>query len=134
MILTFPAVEIYLLVVWLGNAPLLGTLYIVLSMAAGVLCIKFAKLGFAEFIHRLQAAARAGDAPSDGMPLLLFGKMWIIGALLFFPGYLTDLIAVCVWLFLRPRAAVAGAPTRQPPDIVETDGRFMDDDKLDNDR
>lgn len=87
-----PAVEVYLLFSWLETSWAVALSYTAATMLAGIICMKTAKTGFAEFFLQLR-----GGTPNL-RALLLFGKMWIIGALLFFPGYLTDILAACVFL------------------------------------
>ena len=116
LVIIFPFAELYLFFRWLEASPIIALLYMLATMAAGVGCIKLAKVGILEFLRR------ARDGGTNKRAIILFGKLWIIGILLFFPGYLTDLVAAAVWLL--------SAKTKPPPDdgVVEIQSHFIDED------
>lgn len=116
--------EVYLLFNWIADAPLPALAYLAAVTALGFVCVKIAKVGFAEFLRQL-AAARRGDINAEGGRILLgLGKMWVVGVLLIFPGYLTDLAAAAVWLLVRR------PPHQQDnrrPDTIDVEARIDDD-------
>lgn len=85
-------------------------------MAAGAFCIMLAKAGMGEVLARLREVNR-GNVRS----LLLFGRLWVAGVLLLFPGYLTDILALLVLL--------APSGNKPPPEkMVEVRGRVIRED------
>ena len=85
--------EVYTLFQFFANAPLLASLYLLAATGLGWLMVRAAKVGFAETLRRLADGVGRGESPRA---LFVFGKMWAVGALLFFPGYITDCIALVV--------------------------------------
>ena len=118
LIIVFPFTELYLFFQWIETAPIIALLYMLATMGLGTACIKFAKVGFSEFFRHARTDAVGARA------VLLFGKLWIIGVLLFFPGYLTDGLAVIIWLL-----SFAVKPKSPPPEkrVVEVESRFVDE-------
>ena len=84
--------EVYTLFRFFESAPLAAGLYLLFVTGLGWLMMRAAKAGFAEIFRRL---TRQGGHPGA---LLVFGKLWVMGALLFFPGYVTDFIALMLAL------------------------------------
>ena len=114
--------EVYLLFSWIGDAPVPALLYLSLSTVAGVACMRLAKAGMRDIFARLRGAAGITEAGG----LLTLGKLWFVGALLLFPGYLTDIAAVLILLLVGG----GGKPDRKDgqDDMVEVRGRLLDDD------
>lgn len=96
-----PLLDLYLALRWLFSSPLLAGLYFTIAAAAGVLLVRFAKIGVGEAVKMLSA----GDAPIGAA--IGFMKIWLAGALLFFPGYLSDAIAIIVLLLPSPKMRAA---------------------------
>ncbi len=91
---------------WIGESPGVALAYLALTLLAGVLLMRLARIGFFELLRRWGERAQAGEAAASPWALFLFGKMWIVGALLFFPGYITDAMAlalVCFSFFAAPK-------------------------------
>ena len=80
--------EVYTLFRFFESAPLPAALYLLAAAGGGWLMMRAAKVGVSETVRRL---AEQGGNPGG---LLVFGKMWAMGALLFFPGYITDVLAL----------------------------------------
>ena len=80
--------EVYTLFRFFESAPLPAGLYLLAATGGGWLMMRAAKVGLAETVRRL---TERGGGPGG---LLVFGKMWAMGALLFFPGYITDVLAL----------------------------------------
>ena len=110
--------EVYTLFRFFESAPAAAGLYLLVVTGLGWLMMRAAKVGFAETIHRL---TRRGGGPGA---LLVFGKLWAMGALLFFPGYITDFIALI--LALLPGGFFGGNDRRgggKSGRIVDIEGR-----------
>lgn len=121
-LILLPSMEVYLLFSWIGESPAVAVPYLVLSSGAGFACLFWAKAGLRELLPRLRDARAGGEVRA----LLYIGKMWLVGALLLFPGYLTDVAAGLLLLLTRLRPP----PSPPPSDdgIVQTRGRLLDDD------
>ncbi|MGI9338038.1 MAG: FxsA family protein [Gammaproteobacteria bacterium] len=103
--LLLPGAEVYLLFDWFGDAPGWALAYLVLTSAAGVFLMRLARAGFG-------AILQGWSQRSSPLSFILLGKMWLVGALLLFPGYLTDGIALMVIIigrFAAPAADNSGA-------------------------
>lgn len=87
-LLLLPGMEVYTLFGFFESAPLAAALYLAAAAGGGWLLMRAAKVGVAETLRRFGAE---GGRPGA---LLLFGKLWTMGALLFFPGYITDALAL----------------------------------------
>ena len=113
--------EVYLTFSWIAQSPLWALLYLAASMGAGWLCMMLAKVGFRGIKSQIVMARQ-----SHGLrALLVFGKLWIIGALLFFPGYLTDILAALIYLFAKNTGG--GRDDEGGGRIVETRARIVDE-------
>lgn len=88
-ILLLPGAEVYLLFDWFGDSPAWALVYVLLTSAAGVFLMRLARAGFG-------AILRGWEKRSSPWSFIIFGKMWFAGALLLFPGYLTDILALAV--------------------------------------
>ena len=104
--------EVYTLFRFFESAPLFAALYLLLATGGGWLMMRAAKVGLSETIRRL---TQQGGNPGG---LLIFGKMWAMGALLFFPGYITDFLAL---LLLAAPGRVFGDKNKKR--ITEIQGR-----------
>lgn len=103
-LLLLPGAEIYLLFEWFGEAPGWALAYLALTAAAGLFLMRIARVGFGEMARRWAQTQSAGRV--SPWAFVLFGKMWFVGLLLTFPGYITDFIALCVilaGLFAAPK-------------------------------
>lgn len=117
--IVLPSVEIVLLFSWIAESPLLALLYLTLTIAAGLFCIRLAKVGWLEVLPRMR------DLGVSGVKVfLLASKLWVAGALLIFPGYITDIAALAVLLLFR-----GGGPPRRDDGILEVRGRMLDDER-----
>lgn len=114
-LILLPSMEVYLFLSWIGESPVVALLYLAATMFLGVVCIRLAKLGLGEALVRARHLG-AGDA---GI-LLTFGKLWIVGILFFFPGYITDIIALWVWLF-------TGRGKRQDDKATVVEAQLLDE-------
>ena len=103
-LLLLPGMEVYTLFRFFESAPWLALAYLCAAGAVGWLLMRVAKVGVAETVRRL--------VEQRGRPaaLLIFGKMWAVGALLFFPGYITDCLALA--LLLLPGGIFSGGKNR----------------------
>lgn len=99
-LLLLPGMEVYTLFRFFESAPLAAGFYLLAATALGWLMMRAAKVGLAETIRRL---TQQGGRPGA---LLVFGKLWAMGALLFFPGYITDCMAL--FLLLLPGGLFGG--------------------------
>ena len=127
--------EVYTLFRFFESAPWTALAYFCAATAAGWLLMRAAKIGLAETIRRL--------VEERGRPaaLLAFGKMWAVGALLFFPGYITDFLALSLLLlpggiFLqddnrakRPGPEAGSRPGQGKRRIVDIEGRVEPDER-----
>ena len=97
LFLILPLADVGLAVAWFLDSPLWAGLYLAAAMIVGMLLMRLAKIGVGEMVRLLQ---QGGGRPTT---LVGFAGMWAAGALLFFPGYLSDgLAAVILLLSLRP--------------------------------
>lgn len=74
---------------WLSDSPGRAIAYLLLTSVVGVLLMKAARAGFG-------AIMRGFSRNASPWSFILLGKMWFAGALLLFPGYLTDIIALLI--------------------------------------
>lgn len=100
--------DLWLIISWLGASPLMAILYVAGTMGAGLLLIKFAKVGIGEAMRLLSSGDKVRGAAA-----LFFAKLWLAGALLFFPGYLSDIVAVLILLFSLGGIGTASAERRR---------------------
>lgn len=114
--------EVYLLFSWIADAPLVAILYLICATLAGVFCIFWAKAAMREIFARLRDIERGGLGA-----LLVFGKLWLIGALLLFPGYLTDMLALYLALFRRAPGGKGGGGGGGDERVLEVRGRIVKD-------
>ena len=124
LLLLAPLLDIYLVLRWLFDSPLTAGLYAATAALLGALLMKFAKIGVGE-AARLLSAGRAPPAA-----VARFVKLWAAGALLFFPGYLSDALAAGVLLLPSPPpppktrfAARNDPPLEAEAEIVSEDER-----------
>lgn len=89
-----PLADIILAIGWLLESPLVALLYFTAMVFAGVFLIRLAKVAMGEVLRVLQEE-RLSPALFVGQG---FAKLWFAGALLVFPGYLTDIIAALLVL------------------------------------
>ena len=99
VLLLAPLLEIYLAMRWLFSSPLAAGLYLAGAAIIGALLMKFAKIGVREAMRMLSD----GGAPIGAA--ISFIKIWLAGALLFFPGYITDALAILILLLPSPRTS-----------------------------
>ena len=114
--------EVYLLFSWIADSPVFGLSYVVVTILLGFACINLAKIGFADVIQHVTQTRRGELLPGSMRALLVLGKMWAVGVLLIFPGYLTDILAVAIWLLVGRKQ---NPDDRQTP--VKVSARFNDD-------
>lgn len=130
LIIAFPVMEIYLLLSWIADSPIVALLYLFLSMGLGYLCIKVTKVG----LHEISRHRQAMSSELGMRGFLFFGKLFFIGILLIIPGYLTDIVALLVFLFARRTSTGtsqqftednSSAQTVDDPNIVETTAEII---------
>lgn len=112
--------EVYLLFSWIDASPLPALSYLAVSSIAGLGCLRLAKAGLREMLSRLRGLEEGREVHQ----MLQLGKLWFVGALLLFPGYLTDIAALYMALVIRG----GGQQERKDSDIVEARARLLDDD------
>lgn len=121
-LLLLPGAEVYTLFQFFASAPLWASLYLLAATGLGWLMVRAAKVGFAETLRRLADGVGRGESPRA---LFVFGKMWAVGALLFFPGYITDFIALL--FLLTPNVVFRGESRREneagEKRVVDVEGR-----------
>lgn len=122
--------EVYLLFSWIGESPTIALLYLSLSTVAGFVFMALAKAGLRDIFGRMRGLVDGSER--GGRMFLLLGKLWFVGALLLFPGYLTDIAALYLLLFVRggrDDGRDDGQSKRRSGegDVVETRGRLLDD-------
>ena len=120
------------MVEFFASAPVAAGLWLVATLAGGWVLMRAAKIGLAETIRRV---AESGGRPGG---LLVFGKLWAVGALLFFPGLITDAVAAALMilpggLFRGGESAVRESRSDIEARIVEDDGGVDDSEKMEND-
>ena len=120
VVLVLPFAELYFFFGWIESSPAVALSYMGLTMAAGVFCMRFAKAGFGEFLRR------ARHERVSPLALLLFGKLWLAGALLFFPGVMSDVLAAAMWLGLRFYESADEPPVMKARFVDETKERAQD--------
>jgi len=98
LIILLPSMEVYLLFSWIADAPFFALPYLAATILLGFVCMGVAKIGVADIIQHVTQTRRGELLPESTRALLALGKMWVIGVLLIFPGYLTDILAVLIWL------------------------------------
>ena len=130
LFLFFPIIEIYLMIDWLGSAPLWAFLYLLVTIVGGLFLIKLAKFGFSESLAHL----RENSLSLSAVPLFL--KMWIAGVLLVFPGYLSDVAAIIMLLLPAPAVSYHdgrgdGRRDGQEAEITEVEAQVIEDDDED---
>lgn len=116
--------EVYLLFSWIADAPIVGLLYLAATVLLGFVCISIAKVGFAEIIQHVAQTRRGELLPESMRVLLVLGKMWVVGALLIFPGYLSDILAALIWFFIGKGRTERGGAADAP---IEVQARVYDD-------
>ncbi|MGI9307215.1 MAG: FxsA family protein [Gammaproteobacteria bacterium] len=121
ILLLAPLLDIFLLLRWLFDSPLAAGLYWAAATALGMLLLKFAKIGFAEMAARMRGGR---------VQLSMFGgfaAIWFAGALLCFPGYLSDAAALAVFVmsfFARKKnAEEENRPLEIEAETVDSDER-----------
>lgn len=126
IVLSFPVLEVYTLVQihhyigWWVIALLAG------GVLAGWLLIVGERLSF---FARITMALQSGGSPVRA--LINSGRNMIAGALLIFPGILSDLLALFVLLMpLRKLGRFGRRPTPPAPDAFEGEYRREHDDRL----
>lgn len=92
--------EVYLLFSWIADSPLVGLSYLAATIVLGLVCISLAKVGLVDVIQHVMQTRRGEMLPESTRALLTLGKVWVVGVLLVFPGYLTDILAVIIWIFV----------------------------------
>ena len=120
ILLLLPAVEVYLIFDWLLSAPLWALLYLAATVTGGLFLIKLAKVGFAESLAKLKSDSFSLSA------IPIFGKLWVVGTLLAFPGYITDLLALVVLLWPIARSPNNGGG-KDSSGIMEIEGRVIEE-------
>ncbi len=120
LLLLAPLLDIYLLLRWLFESPVAAALYWAAATAAGALLIKFAKIGLGETLELLRHGR--GAAAVGG-----FAAAGFAGALLIFPGYLSDILAAIVlaapFVVARRKQKTETRPLEVEAEIVGTDER-----------
>ena len=116
LIILFPAMEVYLLFSWIGEAPLIALSYLLASIIVGFVCIGLAKAGLRDLPEMWRGLQDGGMRY-----FLLLGRLWFAGALFLFPGYLTDIAAVCVLLFVRSKPV-----EKKQDDVIEIKAQVLD--------
>ena len=112
--------EVYLLFGWIKDSPAPALTYLAAGTALGVVFLRRAKAGFREILPRLRGEAERREVRQ----LLQLGRLWFIGALLLFPGYLTDIAALGIWLLVRG----GGGPPPPEEREVTAHARLLDED------
>lgn len=118
------------MVEWLLESPVTAIVYLFCTIGCGLLCLKFAKVGFREMVRQAQTIQN-----DDARVFLILAKLSIVGGLLVFPGYITDLIAVCFWLmFSNRKLSDDSSPHRSSHSshqhcntTLETEGEWIDE-------
>ena len=103
LLLLLPLSDIYLAFSWINESPLVALLYFAATTILGILLMKFAKIGFGE-VTKLFHSGHV-----DPRLLAGFAGFWVAGALLFFPGYLSDIVAALLFILAWR------APSKQSP-------------------
>lgn len=109
VLLLAPLLDIILALRWLFESPAAAGLYLAAAAVLGVLMMKFAKIGVSEAMRLLR------DKRTNFTTVIGFAKMWAIGALLFFPGFLSDGLALCLLLLPSPKIRKSAAPSAETP-------------------
>ncbi len=124
ILLFMPLADIVLALRWIFSS-WAGGLYFLAAAAVGALMMKFAKIGFGAALRLLR------DKEVPPAAIAGFAKIWVAGALLFFPGYLTDALAVCVLLLPVGRLQMrmrTSAPPQNDEVVSEVAAEIVDDD------
>ena len=79
-----------------------------------------AKAGFREVVSQMRDGASL-DA------ILKFGKLWLVGALLFFPGVISDALAILALLLPGRIFSAKKNQRRESPRIIEGEYEREDD-------
>ncbi len=79
-----------------------------------------AKAGFREVVSQMR-----GGASLDA--ILKFGKLWLVGALLFFPGVISDVLAILALLLPGRIFSAKTNQRRESPRIIEGEYEREDD-------
>ena len=123
LLLLPPLLDIYLMCSWLWESTPVALAYLVATMLLGGGMIKLAKIGVGEGF-RLMRENRASPTL-----IIRFIRIWLGGALLFFPGYLSDVLALLVLLFpggSRPPAATDEQTLEVEAEEIKTDSHRHD--------
>lgn len=122
LLLLLPLIDIYLMCRWLWESTAVALAYLAVTMLLGGFMIKLAKLGVGE-VFRLMQSNRASPAL-----MIRFARIWFSGALLLFPGYMSDALALLVLLFPggRRQAADDEHPLEVEAEEIEADKRRHD--------
>ena len=88
LLLGTPLLDIFLAFSWLFDSPVAAGVYLAATMLAGGLMLKFAKIGAAEAVNMVSQHNVAIFA------VIGFVRIGVAGALLLFPGYISDVLAV----------------------------------------
>ena len=119
-LLFFPAVEVYLLFRWLESDPVFASLWLACATLGGLYLVRRAKAGFREVVSQMRDGASL-DA------ILKFGKLWLVGALLFFPGVISDALAILALLLPGRIFSAKKNQRRESPRIIEGEYEREDD-------
>lgn len=122
-LLLLPGAEVYTLFRFFESAPLAAFCYLLAACGIGWLLMRAAKVGFFETVRILM---ERGGHPGA---LLTFSKIWVVGGLLFFPGYITDLLALALLFYPADDSGKnGGGEKRQSAGrVVEIQGRVEPD-------
>lgn len=116
-----PIIDFVLMLQWIAAAPVIAIVYLIATIGVGIFCVKFAKVGFRELLRQMQAVDK-----TDARILLILAKLYIVGGLLAFPGYLSDIFAVVFWLLFFNKTL---PPATSAPAPIQAKGEWLDDEE-----
>lgn len=128
LLLMLPLLDIYFILSWLFESTAVAATYMAITMTLGALMIKFAKIGVHEAFNMLRQGRAAIGAVAG------FIKIWLAGVLLLFPGYLSDIVALII--FILPGRTFPPPPPPPPPPSadrqLEVEAEIVTADERDN--
>lgn len=104
----FPIMDVYFMISWVGDSPFIALPYWAVCTVVGLKCLKLAGGGMRQW----RDGRREGQ---HWLSLFYLMRLYIVGLLLVFPGYISDILALLIFL-LFGRGQQPEATNRTTPD------------------
>lgn len=93
ILLFLPFIDLALVIAWVADSPVPALLYLLATAVIGILLMKIGRIGVIELARQVKSVRNRYDRWLSG-----FAWGWLAGALLAFPGYISDVLAVTVFI------------------------------------